>query len=165
MPAPMRELVAALEREPSRRIRDGELRERGLDPVTVRRWFQRHHGMTFHAYQRARRMADAITEMKRGESVAAAAFGSGYESLSAFQDAMRALTKRPPSRSRDVLLVHLSHLLTPLGPMLLGTAGDAVCLLEFTDRRMLETQLQRLATKLQCTFVPGSPPVTPWEWV
>jgi AraC family transcriptional regulator of adaptative response/methylated-DNA-[protein]-cysteine methyltransferase len=40
--------------------------------------------------------------------------------------------------------------------MLVGATEDAVCLVEFADRRMLETQLERLSTRLGCTFVPGS---------
>jgi AraC family transcriptional regulator, regulatory protein of adaptative response / methylated-DNA-[protein]-cysteine methyltransferase len=54
------------------------------------------------------------------------------------------------------MVVNLSHVTTPLGPMLLGATPEAVCLLEFTDRRMLETQLKRLEACLDCVFVPGS---------
>ena len=54
-PEPIRELLAEVERDPTRRLRDGDLRARGLDPSRVRRWFRTHHGMTFHAYQRALR--------------------------------------------------------------------------------------------------------------
>jgi len=54
------------------------------------------------------------------------------------------------------MVVHLTHVTTPLGPMLLGATPEAVCLLEFTDRRMLETQLKRLESRLGCVFVPGS---------
>ena len=35
---------AALEEDPARRWRDHDLREIGLHPDRVRRWFQRHHG-------------------------------------------------------------------------------------------------------------------------
>ncbi len=40
--------------------------------------------------------------------------------------------------------VTLAYLETPVGPMLAGATGSGVCLLEFSDRRMLETQLQRI---------------------
>jgi AraC family transcriptional regulator of adaptative response/methylated-DNA-[protein]-cysteine methyltransferase len=39
--------------------------------------------------------------------------------------------------------------------MIVGATDDALCLLEFTDRRMLETQLKRLSQRLNCIFVPG----------
>jgi AraC family transcriptional regulator, regulatory protein of adaptative response / methylated-DNA-[protein]-cysteine methyltransferase len=154
-PEAMKALLAEVDADPGSRLRDRDLRERGLDPVAVRRWFHRHHGMTFHAYQRARRLAVALDHLSRGAPVTHAAFDSGYDSVSGFQDALKTLTGRSPARSRDALVVHLSQVTTPLGPMLLGATQDAVCLLEFTDRRMMETQLKRLESRLDCVFVPG----------
>jgi AraC family transcriptional regulator of adaptative response/methylated-DNA-[protein]-cysteine methyltransferase len=155
-PEPIRQLLAEIEDDPTKRLLDGDLRARGLDPATLRRWFKKHHGMTFHAYQRARRLARAIGELARGAQVTHAGFGSGYESLSGFQDALRQITGRSASRSRDATIVYLSRVLTPLGPMLLGATDQGVCLLEFTDRPMLETQLRRLVERLDCAYVPGS---------
>src|SRR5688572_15131532 len=37
-------LLREIEHEHGRRWRDRELRERGLEPARVRRWFKRHHG-------------------------------------------------------------------------------------------------------------------------
>ena len=158
-PGAIRQLLDELEADPGRRLRDGDLRQRGLDPGWVRRWFKKHHGMTFHAYQRGRRLARAIHQLADGAPVVHAAFDSGYDSLSGFQDALRAITGRTASQSRDARLVHVSRLATPLGPMLVAATDDAVCLLEFTDRPMLETQLKRLAKRLEGTFVPGLNPV------
>lgn len=155
-PTPIRVLMREVQADPTRRLRDRDLRARGLDPATVRRWFQRHHGMTFQGWQRGLRLAGALGALARGEGVSRAAFDSGYDSLSGFQEALRTLTGRSPSRSRDAMVVHLSQLPTPLGPMLLGATDEAVVLLEFTDRRMLETQLKRLERQLDCVFVPGS---------
>lgn len=155
-PEPIRRLLAEIENDDGLRLRDRDLRARGLDPAMVRRWFKTHHGLTFHAYQRGRRLARAMGELSRGTEITHAAFGSGYESLSGFQDALRQITGKPPSRSRDATVVHLSRVLTPLGPMLMGATEDGVCLLEFTDRRMLETQLRRLVERLDCAYVPGT---------
>ncbi|MFS8638857.1 MAG: methylated-DNA--[protein]-cysteine S-methyltransferase [Gemmatimonadota bacterium] len=155
-PEPIRRLLAELERDPTRRYRDDDLRARGLDPAAVRRWFKRHHGMTFQAYQRALRLGSALGKLARGEPVTRTAFDSGYDSLSGFQEALRRITGRSPARSRDVEVVHLTRVITPIGPMLLGATDRGVCLLEFTDRRMLETQLRRIARQLDCVFVPGA---------
>ena len=154
-PEAMKALLAEVDAHPGTRLRDQDLRVRGLDPVAVRRWFRRHHGMTFHGYQRGRRLAVALDHLSRGAPVTHAAFDSGYDSVSGFQDALKTLTGRSPARSRDALVVNLSQVTTPLGPMLLGATPEAVCLLEFTDRRMLETQLKRLESRLGCVFVPG----------
>jgi AraC family transcriptional regulator of adaptative response/methylated-DNA-[protein]-cysteine methyltransferase len=40
--------------------------------------------------------------------------------------------------------------------MLAGATDDGICLLEFVDRRMLETQLNRLSKLLTAKIVPGS---------
>lgn len=156
LPPTIRTLLEEVENEPSRRLRDQDLRERGLEPARVRRWFKKHYGVTFHAYQRAHRLGQALHELARGTDVTRTAFESGYESLSGFNEAMRQFTGRNPSANRDAVVVHLTRLLTPLGPMVAGATEEGVCLLEFADRRMLKTQLNRLAARLKCAFVPGS---------
>ena len=155
-PTAIARLLEALEADPSLRLRDQDLRDQGLEPAAVRRWFKQHHGMTFHAYQRARRVGSALSTLARGGGVTDTAFDSGFDSLSGFQEAVRRITGRSAAASRSAPLVHLARVLTPLGPMLMGSTDTGVALLEFTDRRMLETQLQRLARKRNCAFVPGS---------
>lgn len=154
-PAWLRPLLDEVDADPARRWRDADLRARGIEPERVRRWFKRHHGMTFHAYQRARRLGGALRHLSNGGPVTRTAFEHGWDSLSAFHEAVRRLTGRTPDRSRDTLVVLLSRVETPLGPMLAAASDDALRLLEFTDRRMLETQLERLQRRLSCVLVPG----------
>ena len=158
-PAAIQRLLDEIEADPALRLRDSDLRARGVEPAMARRWFKRHHGMTFHAYQRARRMANALGALAGGSAVTHAAFDSGFDSISGFQEALRRITGRSPSASRDAVVVRLARVLTPLGPMLMGTTEGSVALLEFADRRMLGSQLQRLARTLKCVFVPGVTPV------
>jgi AraC family transcriptional regulator of adaptative response/methylated-DNA-[protein]-cysteine methyltransferase len=42
--------------------------------------------------------------------------------------------------------------------MVAGATDKGLCLLEFTDRRMLETQMKRLRKLLDCVIAPGSNP-------
>src|SRR5688572_23639479 len=44
------ELITEVEHAPSVRITDGQLRARGIDPSTARRYFLRQYGMTFQAF-------------------------------------------------------------------------------------------------------------------
>lgn len=155
-PEAIQTLLDELEDDPALRLRDRDLRMRDIDPAFVRRWFKKHHGITFHAYQRGRRLARALHQLSDGSKVAATAFDNGYDSISGFQEALRQMTGRSASANRGSHVVHLSRLLTPLGPMLAGAAEDGVCILEFTDRRMLPTQIERLERRLDCTFLPGS---------
>jgi AraC family transcriptional regulator of adaptative response/methylated-DNA-[protein]-cysteine methyltransferase len=85
-----------------------------------------------------------------------AAFESGYGSLRGFTESFKKTTGFPPSRSRDLVLVKMTRILTPLGPMLAGATEEGICLLEFADRRMLETELARLKRQLRAEPVPGS---------
>ncbi len=155
-PAWLRPLVDRVEREPTRRWRDRDIRHLGLDPGRVRRWFQRHHGMTFHAYSRARRLGQALGRIQEGDPVSGVAFGSGYDSLSGFNEAFRKLAGTTPTEALDAPLVVLTRIPTPLGPMVAGATADAVCLLEFADRRMLPAQLGVLTRRMGCVLAPGT---------
>ena len=152
-------LLVDVENDPERRWTDADLRARALHPDRVRRWFQEHHGMTFHAYSRARRLGLALGRIRHGSDVTTSAFDHGFESLSGFNDAFKRLFGTSPGRSGATSLVTMTRYLSPLGPMLVGATDEAVCLLEFADRRMLQTQLQRLAGRLGCSFAPGTNPI------
>ena len=149
-------LITAIERDPSRRWTDSDLRARSLDPARVRRWFKSNHGMTFHAYQRAHRLGLAMGQIQDGSDIMDTAFDHGYESLSGFRDAFERLFGDTPGRSRGSSLMVVTRVLTPLGPMLAGATDDGLCMLEFADRRMLETQIRRLTKLLDCSAAPGS---------
>lgn len=153
-------LIREMETDPSRRWTDGDLRASGLQPERVRRWFRRHHGMTFHAYSRARRLSEAIGRIREGENVSRTAYSQGYESLSGFNEAFRKLLGAPPTEVDPDRVVRITRILTPLGPMLAGATDEALCLLEFVDRRALATQLARIRTRLRVNLLPGSNPIT-----
>jgi AraC family transcriptional regulator of adaptative response/methylated-DNA-[protein]-cysteine methyltransferase len=137
------------------RLSDGELREMGVDPNRVRRWFKKHHGMTFQTYLRTRRLSEAFGRIKYGEKVIEAAFESGYESLSGFTDSFRKTVGFSPVNSRNQAMIVMTRILTPLGPMLAGASEYGICLLEFIDRRMLETQLKRIRRFFNAELIPG----------
>lgn len=151
-------LLAEIEANPSVRITESDLRNRGMDPATARRHFLRHYGMTFQAYARARRLSSAFTGIRNGESLDGAAFNSGYESLSGFREAFGQTFECPPGKSHDRDVVFLTWLTSPLGPLIAGATQEGVCLLEFTDRRMLEAQFQTIRKAFQVPVVPGTNP-------
>jgi AraC family transcriptional regulator of adaptative response/methylated-DNA-[protein]-cysteine methyltransferase len=112
--------------------------------------------MTFHAYQRARRLGAALGQLRHGEDLTMVALDHGYESLSGFREAFQSIFGEAPGRARDSRQAWVTRLLTPLGPMVAAATDRGVCLLEFADRRMLETQLKRLSRCLRARFAPGS---------
>jgi AraC family transcriptional regulator of adaptative response/methylated-DNA-[protein]-cysteine methyltransferase len=161
-PAWLRPLLADIESDPARRWKDEDLRERGLDPVRVRRWFKEEHGMTFLAYNRARRLGLALGHIRNGADASTPAWDHGYDSLSGFRDAFAKVVGDAPGRSRNARQVVFTRVLTPVGPLLAGATDEAVVLLEFMDRRMLETQLRAVCTRLDCVATPGTSPLLEW---
>ncbi len=129
----VRKLLAEIDEDPGQRITDADLRGRGLDPVTLRRWFSKHHGMSFHAYLRTRRINEAYRRIKSEGEVTTPALDAGYASLSGFHAAFRKHTGFSPKGSRTRELVIVRHLLSPLGPMLAGCTDAGICLLDFQD--------------------------------
>jgi AraC family transcriptional regulator of adaptative response/methylated-DNA-[protein]-cysteine methyltransferase len=150
----LRPLLEEIEADPARRWTDQQVRGRGLSPERVRRWFKRNHGMTFQAYSRARRLTAALGHVQVGARVGRAAFEVGYESLSGFQEAFRQYFGESPSALGGASVVRVTRITTPLGPMLAGATDEALCLLEFADRRMLPTQVKRIRRRLGAVFVP-----------
>ncbi len=149
------DLLQEIDAHPGTRINDTDLRIRGLDPARVRRWFKKYHGITFQSYLRSLRINIAFDNIKQGKNVTGVAFKNGYDSLSGFGETFKNNLGFPPSQSKSNELIVVSRLKTPLGPMLAGATTKGICLLEFTDRRMLETQLERIKKIFRCQIVSG----------
>ena len=148
-------LLAEINENPNLSLHDQDLRSRGLDPARVSRWFKKNHNMTFQSYLRSLRIGQAFGRLKLGGSVTDIAFDSGYDSLSGFSDSFKRTTHLTPSESRHEHIIYTTRILTPVGPMLAGGTGEGICLLEFIDRRMLETQIKRVTHRLHARVLPG----------
>jgi AraC family transcriptional regulator of adaptative response/methylated-DNA-[protein]-cysteine methyltransferase len=149
-------LLAAVERRPSVRVRDTDVRAMAIDPARARRYFLKHYGMTFQAYCRGRRMSKAFDQIRRGASLDEVALGYGYESESGFRDAFMRTFGRTPGQSRDSDCIVAAWFESPLGPLVAATTREGICLLEFTDRRALEAQFQTLRARFPRPIVPGN---------
>jgi AraC family transcriptional regulator, regulatory protein of adaptative response / methylated-DNA-[protein]-cysteine methyltransferase len=154
-PAHIQQLLDVLHRNPQQKINDTHLKKNGLEPHTVRRWFQKHYSMSFHAYQRMLRINSAYGKLTFGESVTAAAFDSGYDSLSGFNDSFQSIFGESPSHAKNKTVINIARVTTPLGPMYACATDKGICLLEFTDRKMLETEFNDLKKHLQAVILPG----------
>src|SRR5690606_9364260 len=139
-PESIRNILTELESDPSLKIKDQDLVKRGLEPHSVRRWFLKNHGITFHAYQRMFRINTAFKKIQKGKNVINTAFESGYESLSGFNDSFKSVFCVSPRNGKYQQIIDLKRIETPLGTMYVCGVKDGICLLEFTDRKMLETE-------------------------
>lgn len=145
--------LALVRQTPKVRISDARLRDSNISPERVRRWFLQHHGITFQAFQRMQRVNVALQELKGGRSATDVAFDSGYESLSGFGYTYKKLTGHSPTMAQQTLLIH--RFTTPIGPMFVCASERGVCLLEFADRRMLETEFSDLQRLLNARIIAG----------
>ncbi len=157
-PGYIKEILTQIGQDPALKLKDWDLVQLGIEPSKIRRWFLKNHGITFQAYQRMCRINSAFKRIKSGEPVTAVAFDTGYGSLSGFTDSYKALLGVSPVNSKTQQVITLTRLETPIGPMFAGAVEQGICLLEFTDRRMLETQLNVLSKRLNATVMQGAHP-------
>lgn len=151
----IKDILNELNSDPSKKFSDWDLTQKGVEPSKLRRWFLKNHGITFHAYQRMFRINSAFKKIQNGESITAVAFDSGYESLSGFNDSFKSIFGVSPSNSKNKQIINITRIETPLGIMYAGAVEQGICLLEFTDRKMLETELKSLSKIFNADLIQG----------
>lgn len=154
-PGYIQALLDDLQQNESLKIKDADLQERNIKPVTVRRWFLKNHGMTFQAFQREFRMNKAFKKIKNGESIMEVALDSGYESLSGFNERFKDVLGMSPKNSKVESIIDLKRIETPLGTMFACAVDEGICLLEFTDRKNMEKQFEALSKAMNADIVQG----------
>ena len=157
-PAWVTALIDRVRGNPDRRIRDGELREAGVEPAQARRYFKAHYGMSFHAFQRAWRLGRAMKRLHDGADTLTAGLDAGFESSSGFREAFERVFGDAPGRARGDAHLTGRWLETPLGPMLAVVSDTGLVMLEFVDRRALETELAEIRRVFSSAIVPGDHP-------
>lgn len=140
---------------PKEKISNHQLRKEGLSPESIRRWFKKNYGMTFQAYQRMYRINNAYIEIKSGNTTTGTAFSNGYESLSGFGYTFKKVLGKSPSNAIKEKIILISRITTPLGPMFVGATDCGICMLEFVDRKMLETEFRDLQRLFKARILVG----------
>ncbi len=150
------QLLAKVDSNPTQRIGDVNLRSMAVEPAKARRYFNKHYGMTFQAYARARRMGVALSRIRGGADLTHTALDHGYDSNSGFREAFARTFGRPPGKSRSAHCIVTRMLESPLGPLLACAAPSGICVLEFADRRALDTQVGSISRRFESAVVPGT---------
>ena len=157
-PLDIRKLLIELSENPGLKLKDVDLVERGLQPITVKRWFLKHHGMTFHTFQRMFKINSAFKKLQQGENVLDVALDNGYESLSGFNDSFKNVFGVSPKNSKMEKIVDLKRIETPLGTMIACANENGICMLEFSDRKALPTELKEISKHFDVNIVQGENP-------
>lgn len=156
VPPLVERLRRAVEESAEGRVTDKDLAAMDIEPSTARRQFKAYYQMTFHAYQRARRMGLALHGIKSGKPVVEAQLEGGYESTSGFREAFARTFGQAPSGAKEKGCLVGRRIETPLGSMLALADDVGLRLLEFVDRRGLERELLLLRHRLKAAVVPGN---------
>ncbi|MEM6321666.1 MAG: methylated-DNA--[protein]-cysteine S-methyltransferase [Bacteroidota bacterium] len=154
-PPTVDQAIQLVKTHPKEKISDQRLRDHQISPDLVRRWFKKNYGITFHAFQRMYRINNAYKELKDGKKTTETAYEFGYESLSGFGYTYKKLLGKSPVHSKSKHILLINRLTTPLGPMFVCASDQGICLLEFTDRRMLETEFRDLQKLLNAQILVG----------
>lgn len=155
-PIEFQQIIDELSENPTLKFKDYDLKQKGIEPSQIRRWFLKNHGITFQAYQRMFRINAAFKKIQNGETVTHTAFDTGFESLSGFGDSFKNIFGVSPKKGKQLNIIDLKRIDTPLGTMLACATNQGICLLEFTDRKMLETELKSIAKLLNATIIQGN---------
>jgi AraC family transcriptional regulator of adaptative response/methylated-DNA-[protein]-cysteine methyltransferase len=151
-------VLALVDQTSAGRVTDHQLADCGFDPVRVRRHCHRKFGVTFHAWVRARRLASAQHQLRRGAALDRVILDSAWESHSGFRDAFTRLVGTSPGRAREGEPVIANTWESPLGPMVAATVDEGVVLLEFGDIARLERQAPTLRRWFQGPVLAGQHP-------
>ena len=154
-PIEFQKIIDELSENPTLKFKDYDLKQKGIEPSQIRRWFLKNHGITFQAYQRMFRINSAFKKIQNGESITHTAFDTGFESLSGFGDSFKNIFGVSPKNGKQQNIIDLKRIETPLGTMLVCATNQGICLLEFTDRKMLETELKSIAKLLNAIIIQG----------
>lgn len=155
-PAAFQRILDELAENPTLKFKDYDLKQKGIAPSQIRRWFLKNHGITFQAYQRLVRINTAFKKIQNGESIAHTAYDTGFESLSGFGESFKSIFGVSPQKGKQQHIIDLKRIETPLGTMLVCATHQGICLLEFSDRKMLETELKSIAKLLNAIIIQGN---------
>ena len=141
---PLLDEIAA---DPLFAVKAGGLLERGISPDALSRAYQDEFHLSFQDYLRMRRINHRFgcrfPHPKNPTDPTGASPPSGEP--------------RPPEPSDHIIT--FSRLATPLGPMAAASTPRGIAMLEFAERRMLETQIRRLEERFRARVLPG---ISPW---
>lgn len=154
-PDEIKRAIELVKKHPKEKISDFRLKQNDISPDKVRRWFKKNYGLTFHAFQRMYRINNAYKELKDGKKAINTAYDLGYESLSGFGYTYKKIIGKSPNKSKSKQVILINRLTTPLGSMFVCATEKGICLLEFTDRKMLETEFKDLQRILNAKILIG----------
>ena len=154
-PAYIKNIIAQLQQCPHEKITDEQLKLKGIEPHTIRRWFKKNYQITFHAFQRMLRINYAFTNIKKGNSITHSAYESGYESLSGFNESYRSLFGASASNSKNKNVINVLRFSSPIGSIIACATEKGLCFLGFIGQKRIEKHFTELQKHFNAIILPG----------
>jgi len=155
----VKSLITLVEDNPNLKITTAALTQRGIDPSTARRQFLSRFGMSFQDYARARRLGRAAQTIQQGGSALDAQLDAGFDSASGFRSAYIKIFGHAPTKGHPEPL-YIDWLETPMGRMIAIADEAALYMLEFTNRKNMRRQFDRLRKLQSRAIIPGRTDIT-----
>ena len=150
----IKNLLDKVDHDPEYKIRDSELAKQEIDPNKIRRWFKKHHNITFQGYLKFNRINHRFGNICYDKKLSV---HQAYHTRKPLKQVAEDQEKYKEDENPKQWIA-ISRIETPIGPLLAGANEDGICLLEFTDRRMLETQIKILEKRLNAALYSGKSP-------
>lgn len=154
-PIYIKNIIAELQQNPHEKISDQQLKDKGIEPHTIRRWFKKNYNITFHSFQRMLRINYAFTNIKKGNSITYSAYESGYESLSGFNESYRSIFGESASKSKSRSVVNVLRFSSPIGSIIACATENGLCFLGFIGQKRIEKQFNEIQKKFNAIILPG----------
>jgi len=110
--------------------------------------------MTFQAHSPARRLSTARSQLRLGFDHENAAADDGFESLSELRNAFSEVFGAAVVGTDHAGAINIGWLQTPIGALIAGSRAGSLILLEFTNRRRMEIQIETLKKRFKAAFLP-----------
>ena len=101
-------------------------------------------------------MGIAFDYIRNGNSVIDTQQEIGYDSGNGFRDAFTKIMGTLPKKHKEITLFISEWIETPIGSMIAIAKENSLYLLEFTDRRGLEKEIENLRKKFNGAIIPGT---------
>ena len=97
--------------------------------------------------------------MSNQDGVTSTVLDGRDEPQSSFHHAFKLAHIANSAQAKAQAIVTIIRFATPLGVLYAGASEQGLCFLDFTDRKMIEHQIQQLEKRMKARFVQGSTPV------
>lgn len=140
-------LMEEVRKDPFNAWKESSLLELDIHPNTARRHFKQHLNMTFKQFVRQTRIEHGL---KHGKEVISKQVASGYDSNSGFNYALKKMMNVRPSDMKNVNILGIQKVSTPIGSMIAISDDHYLYFLGFESTKDLIKRVEHVLESNDC---------------